>query len=64
MILVQSDGSFRSEEPKDNFLQLVRNLATENGILIFDECTSGFRETFGLHKKYNVIPDIIMLGKH
>jgi glutamate-1-semialdehyde 2,1-aminomutase len=55
----------RSEEPKDEFLQLVRKLATENSIpLIFDECTSGFRETFGgLHKKYNVTPDIIMLGK-
>jgi glutamate-1-semialdehyde 2,1-aminomutase len=33
-------------------------------LLIFDECTSGFRETFGgLHKKYNVEPDIAMFGK-
>ena len=30
------------------FLHEVRKLATENNIvLIFDECTSGFRETFG-----------------
>ena len=33
-------------------------------ILIFDECTSGFRETYGgLHKKYNVNPDIAVFGK-
>ena len=40
-------------------------MANENNIpLIFDECTSGFRETYGgLHKKYNVTPDMIMLGK-
>ena len=32
--------------------------------MIFDECTSGFRETFGgLHKKYNVEPDMAMFGK-
>jgi glutamate-1-semialdehyde 2,1-aminomutase len=37
----------RNQEPKNNFLHKVRKLATENGIvLIFDECTSGFRETF------------------
>tara|TARA_B100000787_G_C16199227_1_gene303601 strand:+ start:12549 stop:14576 length:2028 start_codon:yes stop_codon:yes gene_type:complete len=55
----------RNIEPKDNFLQRVRKLATDRGIvLIFDECTSGFRETFGgLHKKYNVEPDMAMFGK-
>jgi glutamate-1-semialdehyde 2,1-aminomutase len=55
----------RSEGPEDNFLQKVRQLATEKGIvLIFDECTSGFRETFGgLHKKYGVEPDMAMFGK-
>ena len=31
--------------PKDDFLQKVRELANENNIiLIFDECTSGFRK--------------------
>ena len=30
----------------------------------FDECTSGFRESFGgLHLKYNVFPDMCILGK-
>ena len=40
-------------------------MATKRGIvLIFDECTSGFRETFGgLHKKYGVEPDMAMFGK-
>jgi glutamate-1-semialdehyde 2,1-aminomutase len=40
-------------------------LAIDRGIvLIFDECTSGFRETFGgLHKKYGVEPDMAMFGK-
>ena len=55
----------RNEEPKDNFLQKVRDLATENNIiLIFDECTSGFRATFGgLHKKYDVEPDIAIFAE-
>ena len=39
----------RNVEPKNEFLQKVRKLATDKGIvLIFDECTSGFRETFGV----------------
>jgi len=55
----------RNMGPEDNFLHKVRELATSRGIvLIFDECTSGFRETFGgLHKKYGVEPDIAMFGK-
>jgi glutamate-1-semialdehyde 2,1-aminomutase len=55
----------RNEGPKDDYLQKVRELATENNIiLIFDECTSGFRETFGgLHKKYKVEPDIAIFAK-
>tara|TARA_A100001015_G_scaffold320665_1_gene447899 strand:- start:3605 stop:5638 length:2034 start_codon:yes stop_codon:yes gene_type:complete len=55
----------RNEGPKDNYLKKVRELATNNDIiLIFDECTSGFRETFGgLHKKYDVEPDMAMFGK-
>lgn len=55
----------RNEGPQDNFLQKVRDLATERGIvLIFDECTSGFRQTFGgIHKMYNVEPDVAVFGK-
>ena len=55
----------RSVGPEEGYLESVRKLATEyNIILIFDECTSGFRETFGgLHKKYGVEPDMAMFGK-
>ncbi len=55
----------RNKGPEDNFLHKVRELATGKGIvLIFDECTSGFRETFGgLHKKFGVEPDMAMFGK-
>jgi glutamate-1-semialdehyde 2,1-aminomutase len=55
----------RSEPPKPGFLKKIRQLATERGIvLIFDECTSGFRQTFGgLHKLYGVEPDMAIFGK-
>lgn len=55
----------RNKGPEDNFLQKVRKLATDRGIvLIFDECTSGFRQTYGgLHKMYGVEPDMAMFGK-
>ena len=55
----------RNKGPEDNFLHKVRKLATDRGIvLIFDECTSGFRQTFGgLHKMYDVEPDMAMFGK-
>jgi glutamate-1-semialdehyde 2,1-aminomutase len=55
----------RNETPKNNFLENVRKLTkNKNIVLIFDECTSGFRETFGgLHLKYKVNPDIATFGK-
>jgi glutamate-1-semialdehyde aminotransferase len=55
----------RNELPKKNFLEKVRKLTkNKNIVLIFDECTSGFRETFGgLHLKYKVNPDIATFGK-
>ena len=55
----------RNELPKNNFLKKVRKLADEkNIVLIFDECTSGFRECLGgIHKKFDVNPDMLMLGK-
>ncbi|MBT5078755.1 MAG: aminotransferase class III-fold pyridoxal phosphate-dependent enzyme, partial [Candidatus Marinimicrobia bacterium] len=55
----------RNSKPKNNFLSKVRKIASEkNIILIFDECTSGFRETFGgLHKLYDVEPDMAIFGK-
>ena len=55
----------RNQKPQDNFLHKVRKLASDHGIvLIFDECTSGFRETFGgLHLKYGVEPDMAIFAK-
>ena len=55
----------RNMEPVDNFLGKVRDLCTERGIiLVFDECTSGFRETFGgRYKKFGVDPDMAIYSK-
>ena len=55
----------RNKGPENSFLEKIRQLATAKGIvLIFDECTSGFRQTFGgLHKEYGVEPDMAMFGK-
>lgn len=55
----------RNEPPAPGFLEAIREAASRLGsVLIFDECTSGFRETFGgLHKKFEVNPDIAVFGK-
>ena len=55
----------RNFGPENNFLHKVRELANKkNIVLIFDECTSGFRETFGgIYKKFDVEPDMVMYGK-
>jgi len=55
----------RTDPPEPGFLQGVRQLCDRHGIvLIFDECTSGFRETFGgLHLKFGIQPDMAMFGK-
>ncbi len=55
----------RNFGPENDFLKKVREIATKNNIvLVFDECTSGFRETFGgIYLKYGVEPDMAMFGK-
>ena len=55
----------RSKKPKKNFLQEIRKICTKNKIsLIFDECTTGFRENYGgMHKVYKINPDIAVFGK-
>ena len=55
----------RDEKPKKNYLKSIRNICNKNNIcLIFDECTSGFRESYGgLHLNYKIYPDIAMFGK-
>jgi glutamate-1-semialdehyde aminotransferase len=55
----------RDQRPKDNYLKEIRKICSKNRIvLIFDECTTGFRETYGgIHLKYKVYPDMAMFGK-
>jgi len=55
----------RNIKPHKNFLKKVRNLCNKkNIILIFDECTSGYRENMGgLHLNYKINPDIAIFGK-
>lgn len=55
----------RNMKPQDNFLQKVRKLCNEKKIiLIFDECTSGYRENMGgIHLKFGVYPDMAIFGK-
>ncbi len=55
----------RNIKPENNFLNKVRNICDKkNIILIFDECTSGYRENMGgIHLKFNVNPDMAIFGK-
>ncbi len=55
----------RNIEPEPGFLKEVRALASRHKIvLVFDECSSGFRQSFGgLHKAYGVEPDLAVFGK-
>ena len=55
----------RNYLPHNNFLSNVRKLANKKKIvLIFDECTSGFRQSFGgIHKYFGVNPDMATFGK-
>ena len=55
----------RNIKPDIKFLKKVRNLSNKyNAVLIFDECTSGFRETLGgIFHKYKVFPDLVTYGK-
>jgi glutamate-1-semialdehyde 2,1-aminomutase len=55
----------RTTQPNVKFLRKVRDLATKkNIVLIFDECTSAFRQCFGgLHKLINIDPDMALFGK-
>ena len=55
----------RNQKPENDFLKKVRKLCDRKKIiLIFDECSSGFRQSFGgLHKIYGVNPDMAWFGK-
>jgi len=55
----------RDHAPETNFLETVREIATEIGaVLVFDEITAGFRlTTGGAHLIYGVAPDIAVFAK-
>jgi len=55
----------REKEPNLDFLKEIRKFCNKKKvILIFDECTSGFRETYGgIHLRHGVYPDLLTLGK-
>lgn len=54
-----------TEEPRENFLQEVRKLCTEYGVVyILDEMITGFRwDLQGACKYYGVEPDLVTFGK-
>lgn len=54
-----------TEEPVDNFLQEVRKLCTEHGVVyILDEMITGFRwDLQGACRYYGVEPDLVTFGK-
>ena len=52
--------------PKDDYLKKVREKCTEVGaLMILDEIQTGFGRTGYIfaHKKYDVVPDIMLIGK-
>jgi len=53
------------EEPKDGFLEKLRELCDKHGsLLIFDEVVTGFRtKGFSAQKMFGVTPDLTCLGK-
>jgi len=55
----------RHHAPDIGFLNQVRKLASKAGaVLIYDEITTGFRQRAGgMHVKYGIEPDIVVLGK-
>ena len=55
----------RDQKPNEGYLKSIRSLCNRNNIcLIFDECTTGFRDVNGgIHLKYGVNPDLAMFGK-
>ncbi len=55
----------RNSLPDTKFLNYIRKKTlSKNIILIFDECTTGFRQSFGgLYKSIKINPDMIILGK-
>ena len=65
IILEPVVGNMGCVPPKEGFLEAIRKLCTEEGIvLIFDEVMTGFRlSRGGAQELLNVVPDMTTLGK-
>jgi glutamate-1-semialdehyde aminotransferase len=55
----------KSSAPDLEFLRIVREETKKRGVvLIFDECSTGFRSAYGgMHLNYEIKPDLAMFGK-
>ena len=55
----------KSSTPDLEFLRIVREETKKRGVvLIFDECSTGFRSAYGgMHLNYEIKPDLAMFGK-
>lgn len=65
MIIEAVAGNMGVVPPKDGYLQEIRELTAQNGILlIFDEIITGFRVAYGgAQQLYQIKPDLTCLGK-
>jgi len=65
MTPINTPGGREVEMPKDGYLKEIREIATDNGIvLIYDEIRTGFRvDMGGAQKKLGVTPDLAAFGK-
>jgi glutamate-1-semialdehyde 2,1-aminomutase len=65
LIIEPVAGNMGCIPPREGFLEGLRSLCNKYGtVLIFDEVMTGFRlSSGGAHKRFNVTPDMVCLGK-
>jgi glutamate-1-semialdehyde 2,1-aminomutase len=65
LIIEPVAGNMNCIPPKDGYLQALRDLCTEHGVLlIFDEVMTGFRVALGgAQAHYGITPDLTCFGK-
>ncbi len=65
LIIEPVAGNMGCIAPGEGFLEGLRSLCNKHGaVLIFDEVMTGFRlSSGGAHKRFNIIPDMVCLGK-
>ena len=63
IILEPVAGNMGCIPPKQGFLEGLRALCTVHDIVLIDEVMTGFRYEGGAGQLYNVVPDLVTLGK-